>query len=163
MLRINPEIVLVFPDFFIFTFIFAQLVKDQSNFFSHIFMKICSQPNFMLESLKVILIFPIFFIFIFIFCLSQKSVKIKSVFFLRLSWKFREWPKYLGWRVQKSCLFSKISSSSLFSQLVENRLDFFFSLRFSWKFVYDLILRWGVQNPTHFPIFLHLHLHFQLN
>ena len=39
-----------------------------------------------------------------------------------------------------------------------------FSLRFSWKFIYSKInVRWKVQNPTRFPIFLHHHLHFSLS
>ena len=132
------------------------------NFFSQIFMKITTYPNFNVENLKTENIFPYFFLFIFIFAsISQKYPKkwVKT-FSNRFSWKLPH-DLILIWIIQKSNSFSQIfsSSSSFLPWLVKNGLkkkwvkNFF--LRFSWKFLYNLISIWRIQEVnSFFQIFL---------
>ena len=111
---------------FIFASISQKCLKNWVKFFfSHIFMKIATQPNFDMENSKIGLIFPYFFTFIFIFAsISQKCPKNWVIFFpLRFSWKLPyNW--IVIWRIQKSDSISHVFSfsSSFLPWLIKNVL-----------------------------------------
>ena len=126
------------------------------KFFSPIFIKITTYPNFDMENSKIENIFPNFFTFIFIFdSINQKFLKKwVKIFFNRFSWRLPN-NLILMWIIQKSNSFFQIFSSSfsflpwLIKNGFKNEPKNYF-LRFSWKILFNLILIWRIQKSNPF-------------